>query len=273
MKRAPALIALGALLLPLAWPAAAGQSCTERPVTTVQLDRALHLAGKVIERLPASEVGAVILARVGSDVSEHGLRWTHAGLVYRTSSGQHWQVLHKLNYCGRDSADLYRQGLGNFFLDDPEEWRAWLLTPTPEVQRQLLAALDAGAAQSLNDPHYSMIAYPFALDYQNSNQWLLELLAVAMDPALAVDRRTAQAWLQHTGYRPGTVQLGPWQRLGASIARPNISFADHPIEDRMRGRYKLVTVESLEQYLRAHDLLTAEEEIRLPGATFPNEIR
>lgn len=262
-----ALILAALLLLPPVQPAAAGQTCEGRTVTAAQLDQALRLAQAVNARLGDLDLGAAILARVGSDVSSYGLRWTHAGLVYRTDHSKTWQVLHKLNYCGRDSSDLYRQGLANFFLDDPAEWRAWLLTPAPEVQAQLLAALTLGADQSLNEPRYSMIAYPYSRDYQNSNQWLLELLAVALDPELGTNREIAQRWLRSTGYRPGTITISPLQRFGASVARANISFTDHPVEDRIRGRYKFVTVESVEQYLRTRGWLAAAEEIRLPDAT------
>ena len=264
MSRLTAVL-LAALLGAMAPAAMAGQSCEQRPVTAAQLSHALSLAERVHARLAAHDTDIAILARVGSDVSAYGLRWTHAGLVYRVDGAQGWRVLHKLNYCGRDSADLYRQGLANFFLDDPEEWRAWLLIPGADLQRQIAAALRTGAAQALNEPRYSMIAYPFALRFQNSNQWLLELLAVAADPSQAADRSSAQRWLRRTGYEPGSVAITPFKRFGASVARPNISFNDHPLADRLQGSYKLVTVESLEQYLRGQGALAASEEIRLPG--------
>lgn len=84
-----------------------------------------------------------------------------------------------------------------------------------------------------------------------------------MDPAPATDRHTAQAWLQRTGYKPGRVTVSPAQRLGASIARANVSFGDHPPGDRLRGHYRLVTVESLAGYLDTRRMLELREEIWL----------
>ena len=81
--------------------------------------------------------------------------------------------------------DIYRQGLGEFFLDDLYEYEAAFSVPTPEVQPRLLpaAARQRGARRSCNTPAYSMVAYPWALSYQQSNQWVIETLALSQEPA------------------------------------------------------------------------------------------
>ena len=262
MRAAMALV----FLLSPALPAAAGQACEEHVVTPRQLDDGLALAAAVLERLPRHDARAVVLARVGADVSDQGLRWTHAGIAVRDEDTAIWRVLHKLNRCGAETSDLYRQGLGNFFLDDPHELRAWLLVPTAPVQRQVLRALERGADLALHEPRYSMIAYPFETEFQNSNQWLLELVAVATDPIGGMTRASAQRRLQRTGYRPGLITVPPSKRVAARLFRANVSFADHPWSERLRHRYGTVTVESIEAYLRRNAWLAAAEEIRLPEA-------
>jgi hypothetical protein len=43
----------------------------------------------------------VLIGRVGSDLSEHGLRYSHAGYAWRDNPKGRWLVTHLLNRCGR----------------------------------------------------------------------------------------------------------------------------------------------------------------------------
>ena len=86
----------------------------------------------------------VVLARAGQDLSKYGLRYSHLGFAYRQpdrDGGHVWRVLHKLNQCGTAESAIYRQGLGEFFLDDLWRFEAAWVVPTPEVQARLLAVL------------------------------------------------------------------------------------------------------------------------------------
>ena len=66
-------------------------------------------------------------------------------------------------------------------------WRyeaAWTV-PTPAVQAQLLAALNEPPARviRLHTAPYSIVSYAWGHKYQQSNQWAVETLAGAMEPA------------------------------------------------------------------------------------------
>jgi hypothetical protein len=260
---ARASLLAAALLAAAVAPARAGQTCTQRSLTAPEVVKALELGGEVAARLPAEGAAAMLLGRVGSDVSRHGLRWTHAGLVYRTGTGEPWRVLHKLNRCGSPDSDLFREGLANFFLDDPYELRALLLVPEPALQQRLLAALDSDAPAAVHERSYSMLAYPFAREYQNSNQWLLEFVAFAAEGEGAPGRKGAQRLLKAGGYVPGKIRVSAFERIGAALFRANIAFTDHPTSDRMSGRYRTVTVESLQAWMERRGWLQSVEEIRL----------
>ena len=82
-----------------------------------------------------------MLARAGQNLNEYGLRYSHLGFAYRDTNG--WRVVHKLNQCGSARASIYRQGLGEFFMDDLYRYEAALVVPTAEVQ----ALLAAGAGR------------------------------------------------------------------------------------------------------------------------------
>ena len=255
------------LVLALIWasaPSHAGQPCTDRAVTADGMQSAMQLAEKVRDRLERQDTQAAVIARVGSDVSKYGLRFTHAALAYRDPASGGWTVLHKLNHCGKDTAELFSQGLGNFFLDDPFEYRALLVVPKPEVQAKLLTQIARDHGLSVHQAKYSVLAYPFALEYQNSNGWLLEFLAAADSDGLALGRKAVQRKLRDDGYRPDRIDVGPFERIGAGLFKANVAFFDHPVAERLSGRYSAVTVESVVRYLSEQGQVDFLDEVALP---------
>ena len=256
MKRLFIQAALAAVVLlnPAANPARAGRACDEQPQTTDAVARGMGLALRTAQALDASDAQVLVLARAGQDLSAYGLRWSHLGFVYRDVASADgapgpWRVLHKLNACGSADAALYRQGLGEFFLDRPQRYQAVVMPLTPALQAVLLPLLrDNQAAARLHEARYNMLAYPWSQDYQQSNQWAIETLALAAEPCIA-NRAQAQAWLKLKGYQPTVLQLGAFTRLGARVTRANVAFDDHPNSERFADRIATTTVDSVLAWL------------------------
>ena len=147
----------------LAPAASAGRSCDAKKPSLQTIERGLTLAAKTLEALNASGDKVVVLARAGQDLGKYGVRYSHLGLAWQQPDGQGgtaWRVLHKRNECGTADAALYRQGLGQFFLDDLWRFEAAWLAPTPEVQTRLLALLhDPARSISLHHKPYSIVSY------------------------------------------------------------------------------------------------------------------
>ena len=244
------LLHLKLQLLALEWargllstPAYAGRSCEETALQLSTLEKGLSLAARVSESLDASGATVVAIARAGQDLSKYGLRYSHFGWAYKTPTG--WRVVHKLNQCGTSTAQLYRQGFGQFFLDDLFAYEAAVLVPNKQIQENLFSLLqDDSKLTQLHTPSYNMLAYPWAQKYQQSNQWALEVLASAMEPTV-VDRSRAQNWLKLKAYEPAVFKIGAGTRLGARMTRANIAFDDHPNEKRFSDRIETVSVESV----------------------------
>jgi hypothetical protein len=252
-----------AAAFPAATPAAAGRDCEQRPPSADAVARGMALAQRTAEALDASGAAVVVLARAGQDLSAHGLAWSHLGLAYRDAPGRPWRVVHKLNHCGTAVAALHRQGLGEFFLDDPARYEAAYAVLEPALQRSLLAVLpDDGAVQRLHVEPYNMLAHPASARFQQSNQWALETLAAAQGGPAVASRAAAQAWLRDAGYRPTTLKLGTAERLGARLTRANITFDDHPTGERFAGRIDTVTVDSVFAWLVRANLGRAPVAIR-----------
>lgn len=249
---------LAVALLALATAAQAGRPCDEKPPTVRQVEQGLNLAQATARQLDASGAQVVVLARAGQDLAKYGLRWSHLGFVYKTDDGV-WRVMHKLNHCGTDHAALYRQGLGEFFLDNPHRYEAAFAVLKPELQQALLPVLaDNTRVARFNERRYSMVAYAFGTRYQQSNQWVLETLAGAAAPGV-VSRRAAQDWLQSQGYQPTDLHLSTLTRLGGRITRANIAFDDHPSARRFSSHIDTVTVDSMFAWLQRTGLSQAPQ--------------
>lgn len=247
----------------------AGRSCEAAKPSAQVIERGLQLAQRTMTALEDAHVKngtrAVLLARAGQDLTRYGLRYSHMGFAYRTVDGQGqaaWRVVHKLNHCGTAEAAVYRQGLGEFFLDDLWRYEAAYAVPAPHVQDKLVALLaDDRRATALQHRPYSIVSYAWGGLYQQSNQWVTETLALAMDASVE-NRQQAQAWLQGQSYQPTALKLGALTRLGGRVSAANVAFNDHPPGKRFADRIETVTADSVFAWLQRSGLAAGPQPLR-----------
>lgn len=254
-----ALVAIAWASLPAV--AQAGRPCETQTTTPGEVVQGMALAEATARALDVSGAQVVVLARAGQDLSRYQLRWSHLGLAYRSGDGEgaHWRVVHKLNHCGTAEGAVHRQGLGEFFLDRPHRYEAAFVALGADVQARLLPVLQRNAEVARwHEARYSMVAYPWATRYQQSNQWVIETMAGATGPGgaarpgaagPAADRRQAQAWLAAQGYEPHVLRLGAFTRLGARVGMAHVAFDDHPNHKRFADRIETVTADSVFEWL------------------------
>jgi hypothetical protein len=177
-------------------------------------------------------------------------------------------TMHVLNACNSNQSALWQEGLANFFLDDLYAYEALLIIPSAALQEKLQAILgNKQSIMSMHQPLYNMLAYPFSEKYENSNQWALELFAMAMSQQagmnpLITSRKQAQQWLKLTGYEPSTLKLDTLTRLGARMFKANVAFDDHPDARRFANLIDTVTVESIAIYIKQVDGGSSSEVVR-----------
>jgi hypothetical protein len=236
----------------------AGQTCEERPPNAEELRHGLALAAKVQAAIDASDADVLLIARVGQDLSKYNLKHSHIAFLLRdraaTKAYETWGVFHMLNHCGKPTSGLFNEGLGMFFMDTPFRYEALIITPSRDLQTRLKTILASDSPTKFKAERYNMLAYPFNAASQNSNQWVLEILAAAMSQERAVQtREDAHAYLRYVRYKPTTLHLDTLTRLGASITKQNINFDDHPFGRRMSGKIDTVTVDSVAKFIVARD--------------------
>ena len=271
---------VGALAIATATAAIAGQTCEATPPDTTSMTRALGLAERLQQSLDASGARVAIVARAGQDLRKYGLDWSHLAFAYREDAPgpqaivSHsvaigrisapatdgmaargtWRIVHKLNQCGTAEAAVFRQGLAEFFLDTPFRYEAAYVVPGPEMQAALMPILtDDRRLVQWHTPAYSVVAYPWSTKYQQSNQWALETLAGALDPA-ASTRDRAQAWLRLHDYQPTVLHIDALTRLGGRLTRANVAFDDHPDAKRFSDHIETVTVESMFDWMQRQQI-------------------
>lgn len=236
----------------------AGQACKQDPLKIDAWLHASRTALAVQKKLDASHSDVALIARVGSNLGQYGVYYTHIAFVVKeqVKGASQWSVIHLLNTCGTHTSLIYKQGLMNFFLDDLYTQDELIMTLQPAYQAKLLPLLDAKAISRYHQRNYNMLAYPYSDAYQNSNQWVLEVLASALAPQSLKTRKATQAFLWHSGYQGFYVHVNPLSSIGASLFAPHIRFDDHPRSERATYRFSTVSVASIVRYLKKQHVIS-----------------
>ncbi len=253
--RFPALVLLALSLIgSAAAPAFAGASCRDRKVSVVEMQSAIDVAQRTREYLNRSGGSVALIARVGSDISDYGLKYTHMGLARKRASDGEWVVVQQLNPCASDGSKLYMHGLANFMLDDLLTHDVLLVTLKPNLQESIQEAFRRDLPLRIYDPNYSMISYPgLPPKYQNSNQWVLEILAQAqanLKGETLLDRNATHTFYRRNGFQGSVVRISNLRRALAELTSGNVRFDDHPNASRTREEYETVSVRSVVEYVR-----------------------
>ncbi len=239
----------------------AGQQCVDTPLSARQLSTSAATAERVEAALEAADRPIALLARVGNDLSEHGLYFSHAGLVLQDHTSGRWRVWHLLNRCGTDEAGLHVEGLFDYFAGHLTRQDAKIVFLEPKLEQELLATISDGRAEKLFQPRYNVLARPGSMRTQNSTAYLLEWLVTA-EFALKSGRRT-DVWRELASeFVPDQIHVAWGKRVLAGMARQNVDFTDHSVATRLRGDYPVVTVRSILRYLQLRQLATSSVVIR-----------
>ena len=264
---------LAACLFPLllacaALPALAGQACAEKPATPEGSAKSAQLSTQARELLDRQQLSFALVARSGVDLSEFGLHHSHVGVAWRDHPRGRWYTFHLLNRCGTGQSELIEQSLEDFYNVELHDYEALISAPSFPMQIRLQKAFFSPLAQQLHEREYNMIAHPYSTKYQNSNQWVLEVIASALAPAGYVSSRlSAQDWLKHNGYTPSVIPIAAGKRAGARLFSPHVRFSDHTDEEWQAARYSVVSVDSVLNFVKARDPGLVESRLRIDSPT------
>lgn len=249
----------------LGWGACAAstlQLCDAPASLSVQDKSRLLRFGAVIKaELERSGAPLALVARSGTDLSRFGVRYSHAGVSLKDSPETPWAVRQLYFACEERQPRLYDQGMAAFLLGTHEPRLGYVsvvLLPPVSAADLARAALDKPTALQVLGASYSANAYPFSLHYQNCNQWVAELMAVAWGGSGdgTDGRAQAQRWLRAQGYEPSVVEVGWRVLMWLGHLIPWVHSDDHPEADLVQSRYRVSLPASIEAFVR----------LRVPGA-------
>ncbi len=221
-----------------------------------QKDRLFRFGAIIKTELENSGVPLALVARSGLDLSRFGMRYSHAGFSLKASANTPWSVRQLYYACDERRPRIFDQGLSGFLLgtDDPSiGYVSVVFMPAAEAGELERAALDNGRALQLLNTAYSANAYAWGLEYQNCNQWVVEMLAAAWGRIDGVEHARAQAqrWLAERGYAPSRVEVGNRGLMWAGAFVPWLHNDDHPSDDIEQMVYRVSMPASIEGFVRA----------------------
>lgn len=221
--------------------------------TAGQQDRLLRFSAVVRDALAVSQGDAVLISRSGLDLKRFQIRYSHAAVALRSDNGA-WTVRQLYYACDEGRPRIYDQGMAGFVTGTESDSLGYISIVTLPTEAALTlknTALDRPRALRLLAAHYSANAYAFGLEYQNCNQWVAELLAVAWGnlPDAPDLRARAQRWLWDSGYAPKPVDVDSRWLMAASAFVPLLHLTDHPEADRAAMKLQVSLPSTVESFI------------------------
>lgn len=257
------LLGLASLLLGLASPlgqAAAGglHFCAHgTELSASQKDTLFRFSGVIKAELEQSGQRVALVARSGLDLNRFNIRYSHSGVSLKANETAPWAIRQLYFACDEGMPRIFDEGMSGFLLgtDNPHlGYLSVVFLPEAEAAQLERAALDRPTALQLLGPHYSANAYAYGLDYQNCNQWLIEMLATAWGaPADAgMARASAQQWLKARDYQPSRVEVDSRLLWMAGSFVPWLHDSDHPRANLDQRRYEVSMPAAIEAFVQAN---------------------
>lgn len=204
-----------------------------------------------------------LIGRMGQNLDEYNLKYSHGAFLLKNNGN--WEVFHELNDCSSDKSNIFNEGILNFFLDDLYKYNSIIISFDNNTNAKLKEILfDKKSLKEAHNPHYNLLSYPFSSKYQNSNGWLLEIIARAMAKNSNKEINNHEefiSFIKELNYQPAVLKVGMFKRLGGRLFKANIAFDDQPFDERMAGNIRTSTFDGLFEFLKQKKIISQSMEI------------
>lgn len=240
------------LVLGLYLPAARAGSRTEG--TTHFDPREIAHFSKMVESALAKKGARVaIVARVGRPRNQlpEGINYTHIGFaVYSMitlADGRRvpgYAMFNLYQSTGRGDRSELVQDYPLDFFSTVEILEAGVIIPSPKLQKLLLEEIASPGYRKLHNPRYSVIANPYATDFQNCTVHTLDVIMAAIYHTQNVRVIKAD---EKRYFKAQPITVNPLELAAASIFSPEVAISDQG------SRPVTATFETIGRFLAAYD--------------------
>jgi hypothetical protein len=226
------------------------------PLNASQQDTLLRFSDVIKAELDSSGQSTAIVSRSGLDLSRFGMRYSHAGISLKGSQNTPWSIRQLYYACDEKKPKIFDQGMAGFVIGTEDASIGYIsvvLLPEEPEKQLAAAALDNAQSLRLLSQIYTANAYPYAQQFQNCNQWVVEMLAAAFagpTHAAKESRAAAQQWLQENAYLPAVIDVGSRLLMWVASWVALLSNEDHPWADISAKIYKVSMPSSIEAFLQ-----------------------
>jgi hypothetical protein len=185
----------------------AGTNCENLGVINNNtFEKSLITSQKVINYLNDNNAQSALVGRVGQNLSEYHLKYSHIGIFFKENN--EWFVYHELNKCATSESFVFKEGVGNFFLDDMYSFDAIIYLPSPQLQEKIVSSIKNKSFSKFHTTNYNMTAFPFSTKYQNSNQFILESVTSLLSNEIEFQsREDIQNFLKLKKFQSTTLEI------------------------------------------------------------------
>lgn len=254
-----------------------------------------EMTRKLEREFEKSSAQVVLLGNVGKDISDRDIetpshinmennpspnKYMHGGLAYRIPGTKEWKIIHLLNVydnCGNmtGKSTISNNNLRTFFARPHYKMDVQMQIPSEQLQKNILKTI-MNSPEVLHESQYSAISNPKSIEYQNSNQFILELIATAQkespkcQKAISAARQNGEIDVKNKtrqeaqlcafakGFIPASMNAKTYETVGVLLGfEPEISVNDHSLGSRATSKYDWVSYPSISDYLANTDPLSS----------------
>ncbi|MGF1463892.1 MAG: DUF2145 domain-containing protein [Maricaulaceae bacterium] len=193
----------------------------------------------------------------------HGAFWVHQ--AFQTETGQTVAGYGVYNlYSGEDGDGLVSYLHQDFPIDfviSSAIHDVAVLIPTPELQKRLFQVMASETYQALHRPDYSLLSHPHDRQFQNCNEFMLDVMGAAIWDTDDIDRIKANL---SAYFEPTKLKLGFFKTRLAPFVDERARREDQS------GRFRTVTQQSLQAFMAEYSLLQTALTVTYSGAPEPS---
>ena len=219
--------------------------------------RQIATLSKGLERALAERgVRVAIIGRIGlpATVMPPGVEFSHAGFaVYstiRTADNRlvpGYAIYNLYQGDARTGVSFLAQDYPVDYFADIHALKAGVVIPAEKLQRRLAATIFSPTYKGLHNPHYSVLANPFRMDYQNCTGFVLDVLFASIYQT--DDRRRIKTNIA-AYFQPHPIHVD-----GLKLALADALMADVSTDDHV-GPIATTTFESIARFLVNNGIAT-----------------